>query len=88
MTASYGQLLKFSVDSSEFSPVDYALLTMGYDDPILGEKIKGASTTALVLFQLAKAPTDAAADRIRGLFATIANPSDALRRKMADAGLL
>ena len=39
----------------EFSPVDYALLTMGYDDPILGEKIKGASTTALVLFQLAKA---------------------------------
>ena len=39
----------------EFSPVDYALLAMGYDDPILGEKIKGASTTALVLFQLAKA---------------------------------
>lgn len=38
-----------------FSPSDYALLTMGYDDPILGEKIKGASTTALVLFQLAKA---------------------------------
>lgn len=39
----------------EFSPVDYAYLTMGYDDPILGEKIKGASTTALVLFHLAKA---------------------------------
>lgn len=39
----------------EFSPVDYAFLTMGYDDPILGEKIKGASTTALVLFHLAKA---------------------------------
>ncbi len=38
-----------------FSPSDYALLTMGYDDPILGEKIKGASTTALVLFHLAKA---------------------------------
>ena len=28
---------------------------MGYDDPILGEKIKNASTTALVLFHLAKA---------------------------------
>lgn len=38
-----------------FSPSDYALLTIGYDDPILGEKIKGASTTALVLFHLAKA---------------------------------
>lgn len=38
-----------------FSPVDYAFLTMGYDDPVLGEKIKGASTTALVLFHLAKA---------------------------------
>lgn len=39
----------------EFSPVDYALLTMGYDDTILGDKIKGATTTALVLFHLAKA---------------------------------
>lgn len=39
----------------EFAPVDYAHLTMGYEDPILGEKLKGASTTALVLFQLAKA---------------------------------
>lgn len=39
----------------EFSPVDYAFLTMGYDDPILGDKIKGATTTALVLFHLAKA---------------------------------
>ncbi len=39
----------------EFSPVDYAFLTMGYDDPIAGEKIKNASTTALVLFHLAKA---------------------------------
>ena len=39
----------------EFSPVDYALLVMGYDDPILGEKIKNASTTQLVLFHLAKA---------------------------------
>lgn len=39
----------------EFSPVDYAQLVMGYDDPILGEKIKNASTTALVLFHLAKA---------------------------------
>ncbi len=38
-----------------FSPSDYALLTMGYDDPILGEKIKGASTTAPVLFPLAQA---------------------------------
>lgn len=39
----------------EFAPVDYAYLSMGYDDPILGEKIKNASTTALVLFHLAKA---------------------------------
>lgn len=39
----------------EFSPVDYALLTMGYDDPFIGDKIKGATTTALVLFHLAKA---------------------------------
>lgn len=39
----------------EFAPVDYAFLSMGYDDPILGEKIKNASTTALVLFHLAKA---------------------------------
>lgn len=39
----------------EFAPVDYAHLTMGYDDPIVGESIKGASTTALVLFHIAKA---------------------------------
>lgn len=39
----------------EFSPVDYAFLTMGYEDPILGDKIKNASTTQLVLFYLAKA---------------------------------
>lgn len=39
----------------EFSPVDYAFLTMGYNDPIAGEKIKNASTTALILFHLAKA---------------------------------
>lgn len=38
----------------EFSPVDYAYLTMGYTDATLGEKIKNASTTALVLFHLAK----------------------------------
>lgn len=38
-----------------FSPVDYATLVMGYDDPIVGEGIKGASTTALVLMYLAKA---------------------------------
>lgn len=39
----------------EFAPVDYAHLTMGYDDPIAGEAIKGASTTALILFHIAKA---------------------------------
>lgn len=39
----------------EFAPVDYVHLTMGYDDPIVGEAIKGASTTALVLFHIAKA---------------------------------
>ena len=38
-----------------FAPVDYAFLTMGYEDPVAGEKIKNASTTALVLFHLAKA---------------------------------
>lgn len=39
----------------EFSPADYAYLTMGYEDPVAGEAIKNASTTALVLFHLAKA---------------------------------
>lgn len=39
----------------KFAPVDYVHLTMGYDDPIAGEAIKGASTTALVLFHIAKA---------------------------------
>lgn len=39
----------------EFAPVEYAFLTMGYNDPVLGEGLKGASTTALVLMHLAKA---------------------------------
>lgn len=39
----------------EFAPVDYAFLSMGYTDPVAGEKIKNASTTAMVLFHLAKA---------------------------------
>lgn len=38
-----------------FAPVEYAFLTMGYNDPVLGEGLKGASTTALVLMHLAKA---------------------------------
>lgn len=38
----------------EFAPVDYAYLTMGYTDPVLGDKLKGATTTALVLMELAK----------------------------------
>ena len=38
-----------------FSPVDYIDLPMGYDDPILGDAIKNASTTALVLMKLAAA---------------------------------
>lgn len=45
-------------------------------------------TLNLLLGKYAKTPTDAAADRIRGLFASIANPSDTLRRKMTDAKLL
>ncbi len=39
----------------EFAPVDYAFMEMGYTDPIVGEAIKGASTSALVMMQLAKA---------------------------------
>ena len=39
----------------DFAPVDYAYLTMGYNDPIAGEAIKGASTAALTLFHFAKA---------------------------------
>lgn len=38
-----------------FAPVDYAMLAMGYDDPVIGDKIKNASTTLLVLAYLSKA---------------------------------
>ena len=39
----------------EFAPVDYAFMEMGYTDPVGGEALKGASTAALVMMQLAKA---------------------------------
>lgn len=48
----------------EFSPVDYAFLPMGYDDPITGEALKNASTTQLVLFHQARARGEGLAQAI------------------------
>lgn len=45
-------------------------------------------TINLLLGKYAKNPTDSNAERIRSLYAQIANPSDALRKKMTDANLL
>lgn len=45
-------------------------------------------TINLLLGKYAKNPTDSNAERIRSLYAQIANPSDALRKKMTDADLL
>ncbi len=45
-------------------------------------------TTNLLLGKYAKAPSDAAAERIKAMYAKITNPSDALRNKMAAADLL
>ena len=45
-------------------------------------------TINLQLGRYAKTPSDATADRIRQLYSQIADPSEALRKKMADAGLL
>ena len=50
---------------------------------------KNASKTInLLLGKYAKNPTDAQAQRIKDLYSTIINPSDALRKKMQDAELL
>jgi len=38
-----------------FSPVDYIDIPLGYDDPVIGEAIKKAGTTLLVLAQIVKA---------------------------------
>jgi hypothetical protein len=43
----------------DFHPNDYAMLTMGYTQPTLGDALKGASTTLLVLAQIAKARGEA-----------------------------
>ncbi len=45
-------------------------------------------TLNLLLGKYAKTPTDAVAERIRELYAGVANPTDALHKKMADADLL
>lgn len=45
-------------------------------------------TTNLLLGKYAKAPSDAAAERIKALYAQITNPTEALRNKMAAANLL
>lgn len=50
---------------------------------------KNASKTInLLLGKYAKNPTEAQAQRIRDLYAKIANPSDAIRKKMSEAELL
>jgi hypothetical protein len=43
----------------KFHPNDYAMLTMGYSQPTLGDGLKNASTTLLVLAQIAKARGEA-----------------------------
>lgn len=48
----------------KFHPNDYALLTMGYDQPTLGEGQNQASTTLLVLSQIAKARGEALANAV------------------------
>lgn len=45
-------------------------------------------TLNLLLGKYAKSPSEAVATRIRDLYAQLANPSDSLRKKMADAELL
>lgn len=45
-------------------------------------------TLNLLLGKYVKNPTEAAADRIMSLYSQIANPTDALRKKMTDADLL
>lgn len=48
----------------KFHPNDYAMLTMGYTQPTLGEGQKQASTTLLVLSQIAKARGAALANAV------------------------
>ncbi|PWL61027.1 MAG: hypothetical protein DBY35_06505 [Bacteroidales bacterium] len=45
-----------------FAPVDYSMLAMGYDDPVIGEGVKKASTTLKVLAMLCKARGESLAD--------------------------
>jgi len=45
-------------------------------------------TLNLLLGKYMKSPSDAAAERIRTIYATVANPSDSLRAKMQAADLL
>lgn len=45
-------------------------------------------TLNLMLGKYAKNPSEAAADRIRELYAQVASPTDALRKKMAEAELI
>ncbi|WP_290393370.1 MULTISPECIES: hypothetical protein [Muribaculaceae] len=52
------------------------------------ESANAAKVCNLLLGQYAKSPKEELADRIRELYAKIVNPSDKLRNKMRDAGLL
>lgn len=45
-------------------------------------------TLNLLLGKYAKSPSEAAAARIRELYASVASPTDGLREKMSAAGLL
>jgi hypothetical protein len=54
----------FGNDVEKFSPNDYAMLTMGYDAPTLGEGIKRAPQTLLILAQIAKARGEALASAV------------------------
>lgn len=56
-------------------------------DPRTAQK-NAAKTLNLLLGKYAKAPTEAAAQRIKDLYAQVASPSDTLRAKMAAAKLL
>lgn len=61
--------------------------TVKVEDARTAQK-NAAKTINLLIGKYAKSPSDAAADRIKALYAQIPNPSDALRAKMSAADLL
>lgn len=54
----------FGSDIVKFHPNDYALMIMGYDDPTLGDALKDASTSALVIAQIQRARGAAIANAV------------------------